>query len=458
MRTWIARALTAWRALPAWSQAWRRGGAARRSRPGPSRWTRRAASLQPWPITLTIRTVPGAGRRPVRVRRRPAGHGPQGVASVHRAAQFQRAYACASAQTEVGVSGRRYTFLRWAGQRDPDQAFRPTVHGLPMRADYTVTASFAVACAVTPRLVEQNGTSLPAGQVSRITLLSSLGQTVTLSPSGTTWLPCASPVYRDSLLSSRSLQYSVQSVIVGGTNVVHAGVERFSPSQTPEPTAHRVLLRADHHRARRHVRQRAGQLRAADNAGPDRAAGGARATAHRDRRRSSTRGLPGPGQGGRRERIRRDRALVPRRDGEPDRGEPDRHRHRRRGPGGRDRRRAAAVTHPARPGSRPDAANRPGGAARRRRPRPERRPGMMTRLWLAKSRCQGGLRARWPLPAWPPARSPARQCAGGQGDGRGCQSRQGGTGNSAAPRFRCSLTTTSGSAITPGPGPRKTCP
>src|SRR4029077_16033419 len=138
-------------------------------------------------------------------------------------------------QTEVGVSGRRYTFLRWAGQRDPDQAFRPTVHGLPMRADYSVTASFATACPVTPRLVEQNGTSLPAGQVSRITLLSSLGQTVTLSPSGTTWLPCASPAYRDSLLSSHSVQYSVQSVVVGGTNVVHAGVERFSPGQTPEP-------------------------------------------------------------------------------------------------------------------------------------------------------------------------------------------------------------------------------
>ena len=31
------------------------------------------------------------------------------------------------------------------------------------------------------------------------------------------------------------MQYSVQSVVVGGTNVVHSGVERFSPGQTPEP-------------------------------------------------------------------------------------------------------------------------------------------------------------------------------------------------------------------------------
>jgi hypothetical protein len=159
----------------------------------------------------------------------------------------------ALAQTDVGVSGRRYTFVRWAGQRDPDQAYRPAVHGLPMRADYAVTASFAVACPVTPRLVDQDGAPMPALQVSQINLLNSLGQAMTLKPSGTTWLPCVSPVYRDSLMSSHAVLYSVQSVLVGGTNVVHAGVERFSPSQTPDPkvtgffysliiTAHDALL------------------------------------------------------------------------------------------------------------------------------------------------------------------------------------------------------------------------
>ena len=115
----------------------------------------------------------------------------------------------------------------------PIQAFRPR-HGLPMRADYTVTALFAMrARSPAARRTERY---LTAGrQVSRITLLSSLGQTVTLSPSGTTWLPCGLPAYRDSRLSSRGVQYSVQSVIVSGTNVVHAGVERFSPGQMSQP-------------------------------------------------------------------------------------------------------------------------------------------------------------------------------------------------------------------------------
>jgi len=189
------------------------------------------ASLQPWPITLTVRTVPALPGVEFTFDGVQLVTNQQGVTSFTQRHDFS-AHTLGLSHTEVAVSGRRYTFLRWAGQRDPNQAFRPTVHGLPMRADYTVTASFATACPVSPRLVEENGTPLPAGEVSRITLLNSLGQNVNLSPTGRTWLPCGWPVYRDSLLSSRSLQYSVQSVIVSGTNVVHGGVERFSPSQT----------------------------------------------------------------------------------------------------------------------------------------------------------------------------------------------------------------------------------
>jgi hypothetical protein len=192
------------------------------------------ASLQPWPITLTVRTVPALAGVEFTFDGVQLVTNQQGVTSFTQRHDFN-AHALGLSQTEVAVSGRRYTFLRWAGQRDPNQAFRPIVHGLPMRADYTVTASFAIACPVSPRLVEENGTPLPAGEVSRITLLNSLGQNVNLSPTGTTWLPCGQPVYRDSLLSSRGVQYSVQSVLVRGTNVVRAGIERFSPTQTPRP-------------------------------------------------------------------------------------------------------------------------------------------------------------------------------------------------------------------------------
>ena len=233
MRTWFTRALGA--AAVAYLTA---GLAAAAAGPAAAAVTESGspvrASLQPWPITLTVRTVPALpGVRFTFDNMQLVTNG-HGVASFTERHDFS-AHTLSLRQTGIAVSGRRYTFVRWAGQRDPDQAFRPTVHGLPMRADYTVTASFATACLVSPQLVKENGTPLPADEISRITLLSSLGQSVNLSPAGTTWLPCGWPVYRDSLLSSRSVQYSVQSVLVGGTNVVRAGVERFSPSQTSHP-------------------------------------------------------------------------------------------------------------------------------------------------------------------------------------------------------------------------------
>ena len=192
-------------------------------------------ALQPWPVTITIRTVPALPGVRFRFDGTPLVTGPGGAASITERHNFSQ-HTLSLADTRILGPGRRYMFARWAGQRDPDQAFRPTVQGLPMRASYTVTASFAVACSVTPRVTEQDGTALSPGRVTRITLRSNLGQSVTLQPSGATWLPCSWPVYRDSLVSSQDLQYSVQSVLVGGSNVVHAGFQRFQPSRTPRPT------------------------------------------------------------------------------------------------------------------------------------------------------------------------------------------------------------------------------
>lgn len=213
---------------------------------------RAQAALQPWPVTVTIRTVPKLPGIGFLFDGVPLATGPDGAASVTERHNFS-AHTLSLAQTQVSGPGRRYTFVRWAGQRDPDQAFRPVVHGLPMRADYTVTASFAVDCRVSPRLARQDGTALPGSQVSRITLRSSLGQIVPMRPDGATWLRCAVPVYRDSRLSSHPVKYSVQDMVVGGGNVVHAGVERFTPSRASSPrltgffyaltiTAHDALL------------------------------------------------------------------------------------------------------------------------------------------------------------------------------------------------------------------------
>jgi hypothetical protein len=192
-------------------------------------------SLQPWPITITIRTVPALPGIRFLFDDNPLVTGPQGTASFTERHDFA-AHTLQLTQTHLTSGRYQYQFARWAGQRDPNQAFRPTVAGLPMRADYTVTASFSVSCQVRPRLVQQDGTTIPPGLVSHIELHSSTGQAAALGPQGTSWLPCARPVYRGSELYSRDVGYSVLEMLIDGTNVVHAGVQRFSPDRTPVPT------------------------------------------------------------------------------------------------------------------------------------------------------------------------------------------------------------------------------
>lgn len=192
------------------------------------------ATLQPWPVTITIRTVPPlAGVRFI-FDGKPLTTGRAGTVS-HTERHNFRSHTLRLAGTKVARAGRRYAFVRWVGQRDPNQAFRPTVRGLPMRADYTVTAAFSVSCPVTPRLTDQHGRALEPARISQVTVRSDTGRPAVLYPSGTTWIQCARPVFRDSKLSSQLLRYSVTGVMMSGANLVHPGAQRFRPSLNPDP-------------------------------------------------------------------------------------------------------------------------------------------------------------------------------------------------------------------------------
>jgi hypothetical protein len=132
--------------------------------------------------------------------------------------------------TTVDMRGRHYRFTRWAGQRDPDQAFRPVVHGLPLRADYTVTAAFSVQYPVTARFTDQHGMPLSVGHVSKATVKSSTGRLTDLNVRGSTWLDGAIPVYRGSRVEISPVTYSLQSLVYDGAQLADAGRQRFRPS------------------------------------------------------------------------------------------------------------------------------------------------------------------------------------------------------------------------------------
>lgn len=138
--------------------------------------------------------------------------------------------------TSIDTAARRYQFERWSGQRDPDQAYRPTVNGLPMRANYEVTAAFAVQYRVIPRFVDNQGQPVDPTTITAATVRSDSGTIINLPSTGAVWLDGSLPRYQRSALVTNRLSYSLQSVVVNGANTVDAGRQRLDPSANATPT------------------------------------------------------------------------------------------------------------------------------------------------------------------------------------------------------------------------------
>jgi hypothetical protein len=138
--------------------------------------------------------------------------------------------------TRVETTGKRYSFARWVGQRDPEQAFTPTLDGLTMRGDSSLVATFSVEYAVTTHVVDQNGAPIDPGEVSSATARSDTGAVVSLAPSGPTWLEGTRVTARSSKYELQNVTYSWQSVLVSGTNVVDAGRQSFTPATNADVT------------------------------------------------------------------------------------------------------------------------------------------------------------------------------------------------------------------------------
>ncbi|MFF4014326.1 hypothetical protein [Streptomyces sp. NPDC001843] len=209
---------------------------------------------KPWMVTVTVRTVP------VLSHVRFTFDGTQLVTDSHGQAEYTGSHdfdehALTLTDAAINTRNRHYRFARWFGQRDPDQAFRPSVTGLPLRADYTVTAAFSARYPVTTSFTDQHGTPVAAGRISSTTMKSDTGSRIEVPPGRTVWLDGLLPVFRDSVLTTRTISYSLQSVMVDGTNTVDAGKQRFTPAASGKPvfvtqfhdltiTAHDAMLSA----------------------------------------------------------------------------------------------------------------------------------------------------------------------------------------------------------------------
>ncbi len=190
-----------------------------------------APRLASWPVTVTLQTVPPLADVLFTVDGHRVRTGRSGQAS-YTGQHDYRWHTVALLDTEIATTGRRYAFVRWAGQRDPDQAYRPVVTGLPLRASYTITAGFRVRFPVRASFVDQFGQPLPAGRITAASVRSDEGDVVAVPlDAGVMWLEGATPVYRNSMLTLSEVWYGLNSVTIGGANAIEPGRNRFRPSR-----------------------------------------------------------------------------------------------------------------------------------------------------------------------------------------------------------------------------------
>jgi len=183
---------------------------------------------RPW-VTVTVQTVPALPGVRLRFDQWSLVTNAEGRASVTVAHNFL-SHTLEFIDTTVTAADRRYEFVRWAGQRDPEQAFLPTLTGLPTRMNYTITAAFSVHFPVTTTFLDEEGQSVRPSEVTSVQLRSDAGKSVDLTPGETTWVLGVMPSYTRGVVHLANVSYSVQRVIVRGSNVVDAGRLRFDPS------------------------------------------------------------------------------------------------------------------------------------------------------------------------------------------------------------------------------------
>jgi hypothetical protein len=188
-----------------------------------------------WPVNVQIRTVPALPGTRFAVDGQIFTAGADGTVTVTLQHDFTQ-HTLALLTPTITEVDHRYTFYRWEGQRDPNQAFRTVVTGLPWRAAYAITASFSQQCPVTPAFTDEHGVPLDLSTLDSASVRSDTGQVSALPVRGTSWLTCSVPVYAGGSLVNRPLGYRLQSVMTGGTNVVDSGKQSFLPSGNPRPT------------------------------------------------------------------------------------------------------------------------------------------------------------------------------------------------------------------------------
>ena len=190
---------------------------------------------KPWPITLTIKTVPSLANVEFAFDGRWVTTDQYGVATVTEEHNLTQ-HSLRIGDLGQEDTGLKFRFTRWVGQRNQNEELLPTVTGLPMRADATIYAAVSVQYPAVPRVITQLDAPVRNSDITSITVRNSTGQVAVLRPGQQAWLDGIVPSFQRNVLYAQPIGYSVQSVVVHGSNVVDAGRQHFDVTKTSTPT------------------------------------------------------------------------------------------------------------------------------------------------------------------------------------------------------------------------------
>lgn len=127
------------------------------------------------------------------------------------------------------TSGYRTTFSRWL-----DETFVPNREVKITTSAVRLEAGFDVFRLVSQDFVDLDGQPVDPDRISSMTLGSSTGSRIEIDADDTTWLHASRVVRRSSGLEVSETQYSVESVMIDGSSVVHRAQQRFFPNNVQE--------------------------------------------------------------------------------------------------------------------------------------------------------------------------------------------------------------------------------
>jgi hypothetical protein len=129
--------------------------------------------------------------------------------------------------------GERFEFSRWL-----DEVFSPardvSITSRTLATGKALQVGFAVSNLVSLKFIDLAGEPIDWGRVDSVTLASSLGQEETIDSPDERWLKASRVVRRVNGLQLTAIQYSVESALVDGSNVVHRAQQRFYPTETQQ--------------------------------------------------------------------------------------------------------------------------------------------------------------------------------------------------------------------------------